>query len=292
MRPLALLFVTLCQAADHRVAITIDDLPRGGDGDAANYESVRAMTVKLLEPIQKQKIPVTGFVNEGKMPAPELRKILNLWLDAGADLGNHTYSHANFYKTPLEKFEQEVVSGEPVTRAALEARGKKLEYFRHPFLNTGPNLEAKRAFEKFLTTRGYQIAPVTLDSSDFIFALVHPQSDYIPYLTKVVEFFEKRSIEVTGHEIPQILLIHANQLNADQMPQILDMFRNRGYQFITLKEALKDPAYSMPDDYTGQGGFTWIYRWSKTRKMKFDTFEPEPPQWILDQYAKQTSKTP
>src|SRR5579864_9328529 len=48
MRPLALLFVTLCRAADHRVAITIDDLPRGGDGDSSNYESVRVMTEKLL----------------------------------------------------------------------------------------------------------------------------------------------------------------------------------------------------------------------------------------------------
>jgi peptidoglycan/xylan/chitin deacetylase (PgdA/CDA1 family) len=279
------LFVTLCQAADHRVALTIDDLPRGGDGDASNYESVRVMTEKLLAPIRAQKIPVIGFVNEGKMPTPELRKILNLWLDAGADLGNHTYSHASFFKTPLDKFEQEVIDGEPVTRSVLEARGKKLEYFRHPFLNTGPNLETRRAFEKFLAARGYQIAPVTLDSSDFIFALAYPQSDYIPYLAKVVAFFEKRSVEVTGHEIPQILLIHANQLNAGQMPQLLEMFRRRGYSFITLKEALKDPAYALPDDYTGEGGFTWIYRWSKTKKMKFATYEPEPPQWILDQYA-------
>ena len=58
------------------------------------------------------------------MPAPELRKMLDLWLDAGADLGNHTKSHVSFYKTPLEKFEREVIDGEPVTRAAL-ARAEK-----------------------------------------------------------------------------------------------------------------------------------------------------------------------
>jgi hypothetical protein len=28
--------------------------------------------------------------------------------------------------------------------------------------------------------------------------------------------------------ITQILLLHANQLNADQMPQLLEMFRKRG----------------------------------------------------------------
>lgn len=158
MKLLALLIaISFCSAADRRVAITIDDLPRGGDGPH-DYATVRVMTEKLLKPIRDQKIPVIGFVNEGHMPAPELRKILDLWLDAGAGLGNHTLSHANFFTTPLDKFEREVIDGESVTRAALAARGKKLEYFRHPFLNVGPNLETKRAFEQFLAARGYRIA--------------------------------------------------------------------------------------------------------------------------------------
>jgi peptidoglycan-N-acetylglucosamine deacetylase len=284
----------LCFAADRRVAITIDDLPRGGDGGPRDYASIRAMTVKLLAPLREQKIPVIGFVNESGLPAPELRKILDLWLDAGADLGNHTATHPSLFSTPLEKFEQDVIDGEPVTRAALEARGKKLEYFRHPFLNVGPNPETRRAFEAFLAARGYRIAPVTFDSSDYMFALVYssPQfktqilHDYVPYVSSIVEFFERRAVEVTGHEIPQILLIHASQLNADEMPHIIAMFRDRGYSFITLNEALKDPAYSLPDEYTGRGGFTWIYHWSGAKKMKFKNYEDEAPQWVRDEYEK------
>ena len=149
-------------------------------------------------------------------------------------------------------------------------------------------METKRAFEQFFAARGYRIAPVTLDSSDYIFAFIYPNSslkdqivrDYVPYVSTIVQFFEQRAVDVTGHEIPQILLIHANQLNADQMPQILEMFRSRGYSFITLQEALKDPAYALPDDYAGSGGFTWIHHWSMTQKMKFKTYEPEPPQWV------------
>lgn len=289
-----LLGLALCSAADRRVAITIDDLPRGGDGGPRDYESLRAMTAKLLAPFKEQKIPVIGFVNEGKIPAPELRKILDLWLDAGADLGNHTVSHASFYTTPLEQFEKEVIDGEPVTRAALAARGKKLEYFRHPFLNVGPNLETRQAFEKFLAARGYRVAPVTLDNSDYMFALVYSEPalkarimhDYIPYLTSIVQFFEQRAVEVTGHEIPQILLIHASQLNADQMPQILAMFRARGYSFITLDEALKDPAYDLADEYSGRGGFSWIHHWAITQKLRFKTYEANEPLWVHDEYAK------
>jgi len=294
LKYLALLLVTFCSAADRRVAITIDDLPRGGDGGPRDYESIRAMTEKLLAPFKEQKIPVIGFVNEGKTPAPELRKILDLWLDAGADLGNHTYSHPNFFTTPLEQFEKEVINGEPVTRAALAARGKKLEYFRHPFLNVGPNLETKQAFEKFLLSRDYRVAPVTLDNSDYMFALVYSSPalkarivhDYVPYLNAIVQFFEQRANEVTGHDIPQILLIHASQLNADQMPQILAMFRARGYSFIKLEEALRDPAYDLTDTYAGRGGFSWIHHWAITQKMKFKSYEPNEPQWVHDEYLK------
>src|SRR4051812_39752582 len=90
-----LCLVVLCSGADRKVAITIDDLPRGGDRGSTTLESLRQMTRKLLSPFSGN-IPVTGFVNEGRVPAigpAGLREILDLWLDAGASLGNHTWSH-------------------------------------------------------------------------------------------------------------------------------------------------------------------------------------------------------
>jgi hypothetical protein len=53
------------------------------------------MTEKLLRPFREQKIPVIGFVNEGRhqLEVSGLREILDMWLDAGAELGNHSYSH-------------------------------------------------------------------------------------------------------------------------------------------------------------------------------------------------------
>ena len=44
------------------VAITIDDVPRGGDGGGQDFETVRALTEKLLRPIREGAIPVAGFV--------------------------------------------------------------------------------------------------------------------------------------------------------------------------------------------------------------------------------------
>src|SRR5262245_51755901 len=160
------------------VAITIDDLPRGGDA-ACSAERTLRINRKLLEPIAAQKVPVTGFVNAGKVQAEGpcrelgakgLREILDLWLASGADLGNHTYSHAGLNETSIERYEEEIVAGEPAVIAALAARNRKMRFFRHPFLQTGPTLEKKRAVERFLADRGYRVAPVTLDNSDYMFA--------------------------------------------------------------------------------------------------------------------------
>lgn len=270
------------------VAITIDDLPRGGDLHTTT-EADRAMTVKLLAPFHHDQIPVTGFVNECHH-TDELQALLALWVAAGADLGNHTCSHLDLNSTTAADFESDIVKGEPVTTATL---GHRPVYFRYPFLHAGKDLETKQAIQQFLVTHGYRNAPVTLDDSDYMFAAVyakalsavdtekakHVRDVYLAYMESIFEFFEARSIEVTGHEIRQILLIHASQLNADAMPDLLEMMRRRGYKFVTLAHALEDPAYSLPESYVGKGGFSWIHRWSMAKGMK-PKGEPDEPEWV------------
>jgi len=104
-------------------------------------------------------------------------------------------------------------------------------------------------------------------------------------MESIFTFFEARSREVVGHDIPQTLLIHAHQLNADSMPSLLRMMRARGYEFVTLDRALADDAYRLPDLYAGPGGFSWVHRWSMTKKMK-PKGEPDEPAFITDAYRK------
>jgi len=287
---LATLLVILPAAAQQRqVAITIDDLPRGGDSGPRDLAALRTMTTKLMLPFREQQIPVIGFVNAGRFEgtAAGLREILDIWLAAGADLGNHSWSHPDINNTPLAQYTADIVKGEPAVREALAARGRKLTFYRHPFLHVGSTPEDKRGLQAFLDSHGYRVAPVTLDNADYMYARLYEnpkyrermRAEYVPYMESVVEFFEKRSVEVAGREFPQVLLIHANQLNADLMPELLAMFRRRGYRFVTLDEALKDPSYQMPEDYVGRNGFSWIHRWSRARGMP-NKGEPDPPEWV------------
>jgi peptidoglycan-N-acetylglucosamine deacetylase len=297
MRIFALLLFSamLASAAGREVAISIDDLPRGGDHGPQSLAGIRAMTERLLKPFHDEKIPLIGFVNAGRVEelGPQgLRQILDMWLDAGADLGNHSYSHLQINNVPLEQYTADIIKGEPILRAALAARGKKLEFYRHPYLHTGPTPEIKKGMQKFLDQHGYRVAPVTLDDDDYLFAALYTNSEfkdrvrkeYVPYMESVVAAFEKMSVQVVGREFPQILLIHASQMNADLMPDLLAMFRRRGYTFVSLEHALADPAYRLPDEYAGTNGFSWIHRWGITKGLK-RTPEPDSPAWVREPYA-------
>ena len=228
-----------------------------------------------------------GFVNECNRPE-EVERILRLWKEAGADLGNHTCSHPDLNSTPVAEYERDILKGESVTTSVLRHTPK---YFRYPFLHTGANAATRQRVASFLSEHSYRNAPVTLDNDDYVFARVyastlarnnlaraaHLQKAYIDYMEAIFAFFEQWSEEVTGSAIRQILLIHASQLNADAMPDLLKMMRRRGYRFVTLDRALADPAYSLPEAYVGFRGLSWVHRWAQSKGMKLKS-EPQVPQ--------------
>jgi peptidoglycan/xylan/chitin deacetylase (PgdA/CDA1 family) len=294
----AVVALAAAQPPAREVAITFDDLPVAGvlPRDLA---SSRALTAKLLAAMASHHIPAVGFVNEGKLAGTSARiELLRMWLDAGLELGNHTYSHLDLNSTPLAQFEDDVLKGEVVTRSLLQERGLAPRFFRHPFLHTGRSLDVRRQLEAFLGTQGYRVAPVTIDNDEYIFAEAYDRSAacgdrdvmrrvaaaYVPYMEAKFAFFERNSMELFGREVRQILLVHANALNADELDGLARMMERRRYRFIPLERALEDPAFQSPDNYVGSGGITWLHRWALTRGVPADFFkgEPDVPAFVTD----------
>jgi peptidoglycan/xylan/chitin deacetylase (PgdA/CDA1 family) len=290
------------QPGERRIAITIDDLPTASvlGNDISLAERT---TADLVNSLVRNRVPAIGFVNERKLQtngAVDQRRValLRQWIDAGLDLGNHTFSHPDLHTTALDVFQREVVDGEQVTRRLLAARGKQLLFFRHPFLHTGRTLEIKSTLEAFLHSHGYRVAPVTVDNYDYIFAAAYDRAHeeggalgkqrvadaYASYMDAVLGFYEEQSVKILGREPAQILLLHASALNAATFDRLAASLRGRRYRFISLSEALEDPAYRHRDEYVGPAGMTWLHRWALTDGMKGSTFAGEPavPRWIED----------
>lgn len=296
-----------CLAHDQRsVAVTIDDLPGPPRGLVSNdIDALRDNTVKLLKALRARRVPAMGFVNEGKLflegetaeQAKQRTAILELWPAGGFELGNHTYSHISLNATPLDTFQENVLRGETVTRPMLSQYGMPLRYFRHPYLHVGMELDKRRGLENFLQEHGYIVAPVTVDNEDYVFAAVYAAAlrrgdrslakkvaaEYQQYFLRMFDFYEGVSQRLVGREIPQVLLLHANTLNADYFGKLAMRLKARGYRFVTLQQALQDEVYRRPDLYVGQWGFSWLHHWEITEGKPRSPM-PDPAPWVMQAY--------
>jgi peptidoglycan/xylan/chitin deacetylase (PgdA/CDA1 family) len=286
----------------HRLmALTFDDLPNGGS--ALPLAQLQAMTARLLKALRSTNAQTIGFVNGQKLEmnneAAQRTAVLQMWLDAGYLLGNHTYSHPDINDTPLLTYQADVLQGEQSIRPLLEQSGWRLAWFRHPYTHTGPDAVTRQNLDAFLFRAGYRIAPFTVEHSDYIFEAVYRRAlqagdkaqaariraEYLNYLNVMCDWFEKLSVEYLGYEPPQVLLLHANLINADTMPEMISLLRARGYAFVSLEDAMRSTAYHQRDGYVGTNGQSWLYRWAITQgKPDRSRGEPDPPAWIMEQY--------
>lgn len=286
------------------MALTFDDLPYAYAAPDAAVDLGRAKraTAALLRTLSSHHAPAVAFVNEAKLgTGPEMKArtaLLRHWVEAGALLGNHTYSHADFNAIDVQEFEAEILKGEVVTRRLMKPREPYPLYFRPPKTHTGDTREKKEALEAFLAARGYRMAPHTIDSEDYVFNAGYVKvedhdpadaarwrSSYVDFVMRATEFAERVSREMFGRDIPQTILLHANDVNADALDELLTRLERRGYRFVSLEAAMADPAYRIRDTFVTRFGPTWLWRWVKSEGMQISfNDDPEPPAWVVDRF--------
>ena len=291
---------------DRRITVTIDDLPWQRMA-TTSPDALRTRHAALLEQMRRADVPVVGFVNEDKLEIDgnvqaERVAMLEAWLDDGHALGNHTYGHVDAHEVGIPAFEEAILRGERVLRPMLAKRGQTPLWFRHPYLRAGRTTEDKAALTKFLAEHGYRVAPVTVDNGEWVWAFAYArvldgQADtseraallerlrlgYVPYMLNKIDYYEQQSQALLGYALPQILLLHANELNAEAYAELIAGIKRRGYRFVTLDEAMRDPAYAREDGYHGRYGPSWLHRWAMADKKPKDFFsgEPEVPKWVM-----------
>jgi len=185
---------------------------------------------------------------------------------------------------------------QPVWANEAVTAGVRTKFLRFPFNHAGDTVAKRDAVRAFLTGRGYQIATCTIDTSDYVFneayALMQERQDvtsitrlwaeYLAYTAAEIDYYESLNVQVFRQSIPQVMLLHANRLNADLIEQLLTIFETKAFRFVTLEEAQADPAYQTPDGPPTKFGPMWGYRWAKAREIKVNgAAETEPPAWIV-----------
>src|SRR5437588_1004647 len=311
LTPLVLMSWLTVAAQTRTVALTFDDLPVAATKGPAETQKLPAeaqsVNRALLDALKKHHASAIGFVNEKtveELGSDNGKRILEQWVREGFDLGNHTFSHADLHNITLEQFKQEVVTGEDSILSILAEVGKTPRFLRFPFNHTGDTKEKHDFAAAFLKQRGYEVAACTIDSQDYLFNATYIQmlakkddsaafklrAAYLAYTAVEIEYYASLHQKIFGREIPQVMLLHANRLNADVIDKILVIFEKKQYRFVSLEAAQSDPAYRVPDTFVTKFGLMWGYRWAKELDIKVDgSLESEPPAWIA-QYGKEPAK--
>ena len=280
---------TISFAQEKKICITIDDLP------TVSYRTDRVdqeITQNFISTFKKYNIPAIGYVNErklyrrGQLDSIKV-DILVQWLESGMDLGNHTYAHYDYNKVSESKYFSDIIKGERVIKPLLTQYGKELKFFRHPYLHSGVDSLSYNRLEDFLEKNGYETSPVTIDNDDYLFAkayhnafiaqdenlMIEIGSEYVKYMEEKLVYFESKSEEVFGRNIPQTLLIHASLLNAHYLDELAEMYQNHGYEFISQKAIMKTPEYATAINAYAKRGHSWIFRWGFSLGMDEDLMD-------------------
>ena len=143
---------------------------------------------------------------------------------------------------------------------------------------------------KYLAEHGYKVAQVTLDFSDYTWnnpyarcvakqdaqAIEWLKSTYLSTAKEDIALDRKLSMMLFGRDIKYVLLLHIGALDSIMLPDLLDLFKKQGFDFISLEEAQKDPAYQSDPDAALKFGGTLLEQLTEARHLNYPPHRERP----------------
>jgi peptidoglycan/xylan/chitin deacetylase (PgdA/CDA1 family) len=270
------------------IALTFDDLPAAGSLPPGQNRA-RIATALTAELKANHLTGTYGFVNGVKLENdPDAQQALRVWLDAGMNVGSHTWSHISLTDNTAEAFEANIAQNEPALAQYAEVRD--WHWLRYPFLWEGDTLEKRHAVRAYLKDHGYRVAQVTLDFEDYAWndaygrclarqddaSIAWLRQSYLENAEEYVRLGREEEQIAFGHEIPNVMLLHATAFTTLMLPDLLDQLRKEGFQFAGLAEVEKDPAYALDPDAALKYGGTLPDQFMDSRRLPYPPFKPKP----------------
>lgn len=272
------------------VAITFDDLPAGG-GLHPGFTRTGIATQLTAELRAAHLKGVYGFVNgDGVADDPDMQQALRVWVAAGMNIGNHTWSHPALSDETAAAFEHEIALNEPTLRQYAGKRN--WHWFRFPYLEEGATLAQRDDVRVWLQAHGYRIAEVTLNFNDDDWddpygrcLAKHDEAGIAwlkqSYMENAAEFIRLGRVTeqlAFGHEIPNVLLLHETSFTTLMLPSLVQLLRQEGFRFASLPKVERNAAYSLDPHIGIPNGDSFPDAFLDSRKTAYPAFTPEPTQ--------------
>jgi len=263
-----------------KILLSFDTLPAM---KPMGYWTPREISNMILKSLERNNIKAVGFVVAEKIEDdPTSYIVLEDWASKGHILGNQTYGNVDLNELSAEDFLQHAEDGQKPIWSTSKKYRFNFRYFRFPQLHEGNTPGKKKDVRRALEDGGYQIVPVTVKTSDYRFnrPLIEKQKTqanvdqlkaaYLSHIGKMLDYAEKQSAAAFDRNITQILWLHAGIATATWLDDLIGMLRGRGYEFVSLPEALNDPAFKTAETYAGPLGLSFLDRVAATRNLAYD----------------------
>ncbi len=241
----SLISLTLAASAKE-IAITFDDAPRFAKG----YFDGPTRAQKLIENLQKAKVPNTVFFSVPSNLNEEGKNRILFYTSAGYNIANHTDTHPNYNQISAKDYINDFKTADK----ALSKFPNFVKWFRFPYLREGNNISKRDLMRNTLSKMKYFNAYITINNYDW-YMEEQFQSEiakktnldfeklkkyYVSLLINAVEYYDKMAITHLGRSPKHVILLHETDLNALFIGDLISELRNKGWDIITPHEAYKD----------------------------------------------------
>lgn len=256
----ALLLLSLISHAQPKVSFTFDD---GALNDKPGYP-FEQWNDMLLKNLDKAGVHAIFFVSGYDKESEKGRFLLNSWNEKGHKIANHTFTHPNYNSknVTFENFRHELLQNDSLIRQY----SNYLPMFRFPYLKEGDTEEKVNLFRALLKEQNYRNGHVTIDASDWYIEsrLIkrlkeNPDADlegfkkfYLQHIFERAKYYEELSLSLTGRHINHTLLLHHNLSAALFLGDLIEMFRENGWEIISADEAYKDEVFTKVPAHAGE----------------------------------------
>jgi len=267
---------------DKKIAVGFVSIPPLDRSDDPPKDSF-ATAQLLMEILKSHRIPATGFVNgssvsDGEKIFPVRAEIVKKWRDEGFEVGLGGFNHLSFYDTPYDQYVANSEKNQAVVKKIL-GEAADVRYYSYPYLNTGKSVEDRDRFESWLASRGLSTVKYTVDNQEWMYSYAYDMArndndlntmkeireSFLNYMSKMFDHFETYSREMFGRDIAQTMVLTSSRLVADTGHELFGMLEKRGYKFVPISAAQRDPAYQTAEDFMGKAGISWFERWQMKR---------------------------
>ena len=246
------------------VSFTFDD---GSTSDISNFR-FEEWNNMILTSLENETLKAVFFVTGSNKLNEKGKFLLKSWNDRGHRIANHSFTHLNFNseKNTSALFEYELQR----TDSIISEHDNSINLFRFPYLKEGSNKAKVDSIRNILSRNKYLNGYVTIDASDWYVnsrlikrirevgiekTEVEKFKDF--YLQHIIErawYYEKLSYQMNNRHINHTLLLHHNLTSALFLDELIEKFKEEGWEVINADIAFQDKIFGqIPDaDYAGE----------------------------------------